>query len=105
MAPTTDAQGSTRRPNIRPGDGNELSIQESQAALLREHGALDLTASFPRRAQGQESRGRYRYSRKERNASLESSHRSVSVWKFGNVDLKPGTCVELRKPTEEWKVR
>jgi hypothetical protein len=39
-----------------------------------------------------------------RNGSLIYSHRQASAYKLGDIDLKPGTCVELREPLGKWKV-
>jgi hypothetical protein len=52
----------------------------------------------------EQSQSRYRYRQVLRNASIIFSHRETSLYKFGDIDLKPGTYVELREPSGNWEV-
>lgn len=83
---------------------NEQNVQEAEAAVLREFEIIDLTEDAPSQQTQAPSQGRYRYKQVPRNAPLESSHRARSVYRLGDIDLKLGTCVELREPLGKWEV-
>lgn len=121
-------RNSARLPNVLPGDtgrnayvrglaavgpsqdlaaesDNERNVEEAEAAVLKEYEIIDLTEdALPQQIQ-QDSQGRHRYKQATGNESLESSHRAMSIYKFGDLELKPGTCVELREPFGKWEVR
>lgn len=86
-------------------DDNESNIEEAEAAVLEAYEIIDLTEEPLSEQPQPDSQGRYRYRQVARNEPLESSHRARSVYKFGEMDLKPGTCVELREPFGKWEVR
>lgn len=83
---------------------NEQNVQEAEAAVLREFEIIDLTEDAPSQQTLAPSQGRYRYKQVPKNAPLESSHRARSAYRFGDIDLKPGTCVELHEPFGKWEV-
>lgn len=87
------------------GGDNESNIEEAEAAVLEAYEIIDLTEEPLSEQPQPDSPGRYRYRQVTRNEPLESSHRARSVYKFGEMDLKPGTCVELREPFGKWEVR
>lgn len=65
---------------------------------------IDITEEVLSQQAPQHSQGRYRYKQVIRNASLIFSHREKSVYKFNEIELKPGTCVELCEPCGNWEV-
>lgn len=83
---------------------NEQNIEEAEAAVLQEIEVIDLTEEVLPQQTSAHSSGRYRYKQTQytRNASLESSHRSRTVYKLGDTDLKLGACVELRQALGNW---
>ena len=84
---------------------NEQNVEEAEAAVLHEYEVIDLTEEVPSQQTQTNNHGRCRYGQIGRNPCLESSHRARSVYKFGDIDLKLGTCVELREPFGKWEVR
>lgn len=65
---------------------------------------IDITEEVTAQQVSNNSHGRYRHRQAVRNAYISFSHRETSLYKFGDMDLKPGTCVELREPFGNWKV-
>lgn len=86
-------------------DDNESNVEEAEAAVLQAYEIIDLTEDILPQQTQTNSHGRYRYKQVRRNASLESGHQAISSYKFGVMDLKFGTCVELCEPFGKWKVR
>lgn len=85
-------------------DANERNVEEAEAAVLRAYEIIDLTEEALSAQPQAQPQGRYRYKQVARNAPLESTHVSRSVYRFGGIDLKLGTCVELREPFGKWEV-
>lgn len=85
---------------------HEQHVEEAEAAVLQEYEVIDLTEDgyLGQQTERQNSRGRYRYRRSEPNASLGLKHRSSSICKVRDVDLKVNSCVELREPIGKWEV-
>lgn len=98
------AVGPSQEDPAAEGD-NERNVEEAEAAVLKEYEIIDLTEDVLSQQIQPDSQGRYRYKQAAGNESLESSHRAISVYKFGDMDLKPDTCVELREPFGKWEVR
>lgn len=84
---------------------NEQNVEEAEAAVLHEYEVIDLTEEVPSQQAQTNDQAPYWYRQASRRPSLEFSHRSRSVYKFGDIDLKLGTCVELREPFGKWEVR
>lgn len=127
-------QASARRPIISSGSGNtgqnayarEQSFQrQAEMQAQRDHAAgfsksfavdshddqdiedddvIDITEEILSQPAIEQSQNRYRYRLVSRNASLIFSHRQTSVYKFGDIDLKPGICVELHELLGNWEV-
>lgn len=70
----------------------------------QEYEFIDLTEETLSEQTQERPHGRYQYKRVARNGSLECTHRARSVYKFGDDDLKLGTCIELREPFGKWEV-
>lgn len=84
---------------------NERNIEEAEATVLKEYEIIDLTEDVLSQQTQPDSQGRYQYKQAAGNESLESSHRAISIYKIGDMELKCGTCVELREPFGKWEVR
>lgn len=103
--PGNTGRNADARRHAAAGGDNESNIEEAEAAVLEAYEIIDLTEEPLSEQPQPDSHGRYRYRQVARNEPLESSHRARSVYKFGEMDLKPGTCVELREPFGKWEVR
>lgn len=86
-------------------DANERNVEEAEAAVFRGYEIIDLTEEALSAQPQAQPQGRYRYKQVARNAPLESTHGARSVYRFGDIDLKLGVCVELREPFGKWEVR
>lgn len=92
----------------RGGDAARISrnreLEGDEEQDIENCDLIDITEEVLSQQGPQHSQGRYRYKQVIRNASLIFSHREISVYKFGEIELKPGTCVELFEPYGNWEV-